>query len=184
MPDTQTPDAIRSYGTQPVVFMDAEKVIQEQLRAWGLPGNNSPAPGWSNPSPTGMRPEPVIKKTVASQRILVTFSKDGEMTITLTSDLASSTLDKAITADQFMDDEMLSSAPTVNVQPGMRVELTGTPSAAILRGRTGTVVREDIYDDYVIVALDTPALYRLANGEVKDLPEIAVMVDNLRVLSA
>ncbi|MGI8857835.1 MAG: hypothetical protein ACR2JW_19025 [Thermomicrobiales bacterium] len=71
-----------------------------------------------------------------------------------------------------------------SVQPGMRVELTGTPTPVILRGRTGTVVREDIYDDYVIVALDTPAHYRYANGEVKELPEIAVMIDNLRVLSA
>lgn len=79
-------------------------------------------------------------------------------------------------------EEMLSSAPIVNVQPGMRVELTGKPTAVTLRGRTGTVVREDEDEDYVIVKLDTPALYRHFNGEVEELPEIVVMIDNLRVL--
>ncbi len=65
--------------------------------------------------------------------------------------------------------------------PGMRVELTGTPTAVTLRSRTGKIVRADEDDDdYVIVALDTPAQYRHANGEVEELPEIAVMTDNLR----
>ncbi len=61
----------------------------------------------------------------------------------------------------------------------MRVMLTGTPTGVSLRTRTGTVVRNDEYDEYVIVRLDMPARYRLANGEVEDLPEIAVMADNL-----
>jgi len=66
--------------------------------------------------------------------------------------------------------------------PGLRVELTGTPTAVTLRSRTGKVVREDEDDDYVIVQLDTPALYRHANGEVEELPEIVVMTENLRIL--
>ncbi len=70
----------------------------------------------------------------------------------------------------------------LHLQPGMRVELTGTPTAVTLRGRTGKIVREDEDDDYVIVALDIPAQYRHANGEVEELPEIVVMTDNLRVL--
>lgn len=67
--------------------------------------------------------------------------------------------------------------------PGMRVELTGTPTAVMLRSRTGRIARpDDDDDDYVIVALDSPADYYHANGEVEELPEIAVMTDNLRVL--
>lgn len=77
---------------------------------------------------------------------------------------------------------MRSNVLTVNVQPGMRVELTGNPTAVTLRGRMGTVVREDEDEDYVIVELDTPALYRHINGEVEELPEIVVRTDNLRVL--
>jgi hypothetical protein len=86
----------------------------------------------------------------------------------------------APTTDQRSGDVMLSNAPHINIQPGMRVELTGTPTAVTLRGRTGIVVREDEDEDYVIVKLDTPALYRRLNGEVEELPEIVVMVDNLR----
>ena len=91
-------------------------------------------------------------------------------------------MEKVPSADQSTDDGMLSDAPAVNVQPGMRVELTGTPTAVTLRGRRGTVVREDEDEDYVIVALDTPALYRHMNGEVEELPEIVVMIDNLRAI--
>ncbi len=65
----------------------------------------------------------------------------------------------------------------------MRVELTDTPTAVTLRSRTGRIARrDDDDDDYVIVALDSPAQYHHANGEVEDLPEIAVMTDNLRAL--
>jgi len=100
----------------------------------------------------------------------------------LNGEFAVSTIGNAVTTNQFMDDEMRSNALTINMQPGMRVELTGNPTAVTLRGRTGTVVREDEDEDYVIVELDTPALYRHINGEVEELPEIVVMTDNLRVL--
>jgi len=73
---------------------------------------------------------------------------------------------------------------TINVQPGIRVELTGAPTAVTLRGRTGTVVREDEDEGYVIVNLDTPALYRHFNGQVEELPEVRVMTDNLRILGS
>lgn len=70
----------------------------------------------------------------------------------------------------------------LHLLPGMRVELTGTPTAVTLRGHTGKIVREDEDDEYVIVELDVPAQYRHANGDVEELPEIVVMTDNLRVL--
>ncbi|MHB8647445.1 MAG: hypothetical protein ACYDAR_16805 [Thermomicrobiales bacterium] len=85
-------------------------------------------------------------------------------------------------ADEFAGEDTLASVAVPNVLLGMHVELTGTPTAVTLRSRTGRVVRTDEDEDYVIVALDIPAQYHHANGEVEDLPEIAVMTDNLRVL--
>ncbi len=70
----------------------------------------------------------------------------------------------------------------LHLLPGTRVELTGTPTAVTLRGRTGKIVREDEDDEYVIVELDIPAQYHHANGDVEELPEIVVMTDNLRIL--
>lgn len=85
-------------------------------------------------------------------------------------------------ADECAGNDTRSGTPIRSVLPGMHVELTGTPTAVTLRSRTGRVVREDDDEDYVIVALDIPAQYRHANGEVEDLPEIAVLTDNLRLL--
>ena len=84
--------------------------------------------------------------------------------------------------EEFAGAAGLSGVPVRTVLPGMHVELTGTPTAVILRSRTGRVVREDEDEDYVIVALDVPAQYRHASGEVEDLSEIAVLTDNLRIL--
>ena len=85
-------------------------------------------------------------------------------------------------ANDLAGDAMRSGASVSHVLPGMHVELTGTPTAVTLRSRTGRVVRDDEDEDYVIVALNIPAQYRHANGAVEDLPEIAVLTDNLRVL--
>jgi hypothetical protein len=86
-------------------------------------------------------------------------------------------------AEQFIGDDMQTDTQNLAMMPGTRVELTGRPTAVTLRGRTGRIVREDDDDrDYVIVRLDTPALYHHFNGEVEELPEIVVMTDNLRAL--
>lgn len=70
------------------------------------------------------------------------------------------------------------------MRPGTRVELAVKPTAVTLRGRTGTIVREDEDGrDYVVVRLDIPAVYHHFNGEDEELPEIVVMMDNLRALS-
>ena len=67
-------------------------------------------------------------------------------------------------------------------EPGQRVQLLGNPIAVTLKGRTGTIVRPDIWDGYYIVHLDMPALYHAANGEVEILPDIRVAADNLALL--
>ena len=82
-------------------------------------------------------------------------------------------------------DDGVRNLSTLVLMPGMRVELTSSPTAVTLRSRTGRIARQDDQDDdYVIVALDNPAQYHHANGEVEDLPEIVVMADNLRALGS
>ena len=91
---------------------------------------------------------------------------------------------EAVTTNPFVGGNMVATIEAPELVPGTRVELAVKPTAVTLRGRTGTIVREDEDDrDYVIVRLDTPALYRHLNGEVEELPEIVVMTDNLRALS-
>lgn len=86
-------------------------------------------------------------------------------------------------AGEGQQETMRPDVSTPSWAPGTRVELTGSPTAVTLRSRTGRIVREDAEDDdYLIVRLDTPALYHHANGETEELSEIAVMSDNLHAL--
>ncbi|MGI8855142.1 MAG: hypothetical protein ACR2JW_05280 [Thermomicrobiales bacterium] len=181
MSDTQATNFLHSVGTQPPT--DAERLIEGKLRDWTPLGDFLTGKGWVNPlPPTATRPDAFVEQVGIVHSVVVTYSGVVRITFGLTSEITSTTMDRAITVLQSVGDAMVSTAPTVNVQPGMRVELTGKPTAVTLRGRTGTVVREDEDEDYVIVELDIPALYRHFNGEVEELPEIVVMVDNLRVL--
>lgn len=178
MLDTKTVNFLESVGIQ----VDANRLIAWALADLTPLGDVLSGKGWVSHSPTTSLPETFVTKVGTAQYAVVTISGGGETKVTLTCESASVTTGKADTANRFRGGAMLSNAPTINVQPGMRVELTGHPTAVTLRGRNGTVVREDEDEDYVIVRLDTPALYRHFNGEVEELPEIVVLTDNLRVL--
>jgi hypothetical protein len=70
--------------------------------------------------------------------------------------------------------ENLSSA----LSPGMRVRLDGAPINTTLTTPIGTIVAEDPWDAY-IVRLDSPAVYRNADGTEQRLDEIRVLSFNL-----
>ncbi len=179
MPNIQAADSLNSVRTQSTTNVNS--LIAAKLRDLTPLGDFLSGKGWVR-SLTATQMEPFMTEVGTRRYVAVTFSKAGAITVVLTSEFASTTMVKASSMDQFTGGQMLSSTPTINVQPGMRVELTSHPTAVTLRVRTGTVVREDEDEDYVIVRLDTPALYRHFNGEVEELPEIVVMVDSLRVL--
>lgn len=194
MLDTKTPNALVALGTQSVGInipqahlsglynLDPKSLIGEARRGMTLRAAAFDV-GWPALPPTAVRPETFVEEVGPGRYVTVTISKRGEMRFVLAGQPALSPISGAETAHIVRGGEMLFNAATVDVRPGMRVELTGKPTAVTLRGRTGTVVREDEDEDYVVVELDTPALYRHLNGKVEELPEIVVMVDNLRALS-
>jgi hypothetical protein len=65
---------------------------------------------------------------------------------------------------------------------GTRVRLRSASHVVELRSDAGQIVGRDRWDGYYIVRLDRPALYREADGRVRELPEIAELADNMDVL--
>jgi hypothetical protein len=62
------------------------------------------------------------------------------------------------------------------------VRLSGGLVAATLRSPYGRVIEPDIWDGFCIVALDEPAIFRLADGGTEDITEIRESYDNLVVM--
>jgi len=118
-----------------------------------------------------------------SVRVVSTFGLRVLTTMTLTSELASSTMGIVCTTDQFAGDEMLSSAPTIDVQPGTRVELMDEPIGVTLSSLTGEVVGPSRWEGFVVVRLDKPGVYHNADGTDEPIDEIVEAPDNLTVLS-
>jgi len=69
-------------------------------------------------------------------------------------------------------------------KPGVRVRVRSAHFLVDLQSSTGTVVRPDTYDDYFVVKLDVPAIYRNADGTTTEPPEICEAFDNMDVVSA
>lgn len=70
----------------------------------------------------------------------------------------------------------------VHLNPGTHVRLRGDVVGVTLRSPDGRVVRPDVYDGYVVVHLDTPALFQHADGTSEELAEIVEAIDNLIIL--
>jgi hypothetical protein len=66
---------------------------------------------------------------------------------------------------------------------GTRVRLRAEPIAVTLEGTTGTIQAPDPdLEGYYLVRLDTPAVYRRADGSTERLPVIREAWDNLERL--
>lgn len=173
MPNTQTTDSRSLVRTQPTT--DANSLIAAKLRDLTPLGGFLSGKGWVR-SPTATHMEPFIAEVGIQQYVAVTFSRDGMIAFALTSIVSTS-------AHQITGDEMLSSAPTTDVQPGMRVELMDEPIGVTLSSLTGEVVGPSRWEGFVVVRLDKPGVYHNADGTDEPIEEIVEAPDNLTVLS-
>jgi hypothetical protein len=78
------------------------------------------------------------------------------------------------------DDQSPLQEPTLAT--GTRVRLLHEPVEMTLRGATGRIVRPDRWQGFYIVELDTPAIYRCADGGTEELSEIREGIENLEVV--
>lgn len=65
---------------------------------------------------------------------------------------------------------------------GTPVRIREAAPPLTLRTPTGVVLREDKWQDYYIILLDQPAIYRHADGREEELSEIREDIDNMDVL--
>ena len=69
------------------------------------------------------------------------------------------------------------------LKPGTRVALVAPPPVLQFERLTGRVIGRDFDEDYYIVELDSPALYRRPDGTEKELRQIREARLNLAPLS-
>jgi len=178
MPNIQNPDALNAVKTLPI--MNAKSLIEATLQDLTPLGRVLSGKGWVNPlPPTATRSEPFVEKVGTAYCLVINYSGDVHVTFALTSEFMSTTMEIAMSAFQSMGDAMVSTAPTVNVQPGTRVELIGEPIGVTLNESTGVIVGPSQWEGYVVVRLDRPGIYHNADGTDEPIDEIVEAPDNL-----